>query len=193
MASRQETKRQTRHELVLSGLDVLSLHGLDASLDSICENAGFTRGAFYVHFSDREDFLFACMQRVGKPLLDAIFDNDEADFEAIAARFVSAFVDGSYPLSPSGAIRPHQLIEACAKYPRIAALYVALVTEAIERATTKIDAAQCADRLRSDVPARTIAEMLLALIIGAQTMMDLDPTLGSIQSAAGAVLILLKR
>ena len=46
-------------------------HGLDGpSLDDICAHAGFTRGAFYVHFEDRDDFLVAVMDRVGRQIVD---------------------------------------------------------------------------------------------------------------------------
>jgi len=36
------------------------------SLDDICDRAGFTRGAFYVHFADREALLVAVMDHVGE-------------------------------------------------------------------------------------------------------------------------------
>ena len=54
------TKRETRAALLDAGLAEFAAHGLDTpSLDAICARAGFTRGAFYVHFKDREDFVVA--------------------------------------------------------------------------------------------------------------------------------------
>src|SRR5262245_30280258 len=60
--SRAETKEATRQALLVAGLAELVEHGLDVpSLDAICARAGYTRGAFYVHFKDREDFFVAVM------------------------------------------------------------------------------------------------------------------------------------
>ncbi len=52
--SRDETKQRTRDALIQAGLELFTEQGLDVpSLDAICDRAGFTRGAFYVHFADR--------------------------------------------------------------------------------------------------------------------------------------------
>src|SRR5262249_58194994 len=60
--SRAESKEATKQSLLYAGLIELVEHGLDApSLDAICARAGYTRGAFYVHFKDREDFFVAVM------------------------------------------------------------------------------------------------------------------------------------
>ena len=53
-------RKSTRQALLAGRAAELIEHGLDApSLDAICARAGFTRGAFYVHFKDRDDFLVA--------------------------------------------------------------------------------------------------------------------------------------
>ncbi|MBM4360960.1 MAG: TetR family transcriptional regulator, partial [Deltaproteobacteria bacterium] len=52
--SRAEASQETRDALIEAGMAAFASEGLDApSLDSICERAGYTRGAFYVHFKDR--------------------------------------------------------------------------------------------------------------------------------------------
>nr|WP_269329312.1 TetR/AcrR family transcriptional regulator [Kineosporia babensis] len=43
-----------------------------ASVEAICEEAGFTRGAFYSNFSTKEDLLYALMQDKHQFLLDGI-------------------------------------------------------------------------------------------------------------------------
>lgn len=52
--SRDESMQETRAALVGAAPELFAKEGLDASLDAICERAGFSRGAFYVHFSDRD-------------------------------------------------------------------------------------------------------------------------------------------
>ena len=61
--SRKLAMAETREALIQAGLAEFAERGFDApSLDKICARAGFTRGAFYVHFENREDFLVAVME-----------------------------------------------------------------------------------------------------------------------------------
>src|SRR5580765_489599 len=77
--SRETAKQETREALIRAGMDLFGEQGLDTpSLDAICERAGFTRGAFYVHFRDRDDFLEAVMQETGASFLDAVLGTGDA-------------------------------------------------------------------------------------------------------------------
>lgn len=120
----------TRAALVDAAESLFAEQGLDASLDAICERAGFTRGAFYVHFADRDALLVAVMAKVGASFLAQMFAAAEAtpararesaeptreghapasalthagELGSAAARFVAAIESGGYPLmGPSGA------------------------------------------------------------------------------------------
>lgn len=179
MGIRDETKRQTRQKLIDAGIELFARDGLDRpSLDAICEHAGFTRGAFYVHFTDREDFLVAVMEQAGGPILDAILTTDAAsDFSEVVARFLAAVMDGTYPLTPQGGVRPHQLLDACSRSERVRELYVRLIAESIERLGVTIGRSQDSATLRADLDPEATATVLLALVIGAQTMMELDAPL----------------
>ena len=90
--SRAESKEFTRQALLKAGLLELIEHGLDTpSLDAICARAGYTRGAFYVHFKDRDDFLVAVTdwalssiaRRAGRGR------ERETDLESAIGRFVA--------------------------------------------------------------------------------------------------------
>ncbi|HKA30465.1 MAG TPA: TetR/AcrR family transcriptional regulator, partial [Candidatus Binatia bacterium] len=71
--ARELAKQETRDALIAAGLEAFAEHGLDVpSLDAICSRAGFTRGAFYVHFKDRDDFVVAVMEHVLGGFLDAV-------------------------------------------------------------------------------------------------------------------------
>src|SRR4249919_2412241 len=77
--SRDDAKRETREALIAAGVAAFAEEGIDApSLDSICARAGYTRGAFYVHFKDRDDFLIAVMERAIGGFLDALTPSGEA-------------------------------------------------------------------------------------------------------------------
>jgi AcrR family transcriptional regulator len=179
--TRDEIKQRTRAALVDAGVALVAEEGLDApSLDAICERAGFTRGAFYVHFRDRDEFLQAVMERVGAQFLDAVLaDADDGDAKpgtaltGMIARFVRAVVAGDYPLMREGGVKPHQLLDACARSEAIRAQYVALAEESVARMARIVRSDQKAGTLRDDVDERAIATLLLAACIGAQTMNEL--------------------
>src|SRR5262249_34282992 len=112
---RAESARKTRDALVLAGISLIAEQGLDApSLDAICERAGKTRGAFYVHFRDRDEFLVEVMDRVGTAFLDGVLAVP-SDLSATVQRFLEAFLSGVYPLTQRGGVKPHQLLDACAR------------------------------------------------------------------------------
>ncbi len=174
--SREQAKQKTRDALLEAGARLIAEHGLDVSLDAICDEAGFTRGAFYVHFEDRDAFLEVVMERLGAQFLDAVLGvagDEESGLLATASRFFRAVAEGDYPLMRDGGVRPHQLLDACARSPSIRKRYVALADESVARLTKIVRADQRASKIRDDVEARSIATILLAAIIGVQTMNDL--------------------
>ncbi len=194
--SRAEAMARTREKLIQSGIELFGQKGLDApSLDEICDRAGYTRGAFYVHFDDRDEFLVACMGVVGARFLDAVIattgEGDDGGLAITARRFVEAFASGSYPLSQPTGVRPHQLIDACARSPKIRETYVELVRAGIARLAHVVHADQASSKLRKDVGEEEAAVLLLALIIGAQTLWDLGVGVDVARLARTALRLLL--
>jgi AcrR family transcriptional regulator len=171
--SRAEAKEESRNALIQAGIELFGAQGLDGpSLDAICRRAGYTRGAFYIHFEDRDDFLVAVMDRVGSQFLDAVLAGTEgaSALAAVAGRFFVAVARGEYPLMRRRGVRPHQLLDACARSEKIRARYVALVEESIARLVPLLAADPA---LRKDVEPRDLARLLLCTIVGAQTLMEL--------------------
>ena len=53
-------RAQTRGRLLSGAREVIAEHGVHgASVEDICERAGFTRGAFYSNFSDKDELVLA--------------------------------------------------------------------------------------------------------------------------------------
>jgi TetR/AcrR family transcriptional regulator, transcriptional repressor for nem operon len=186
--SRDETKQRTRDALIQAGLELFTEQGLDVpSLDAICDRAGFTRGAFYVHFADREALLVAVMDHVGGAFLASVFASaPELDgpspkkrgaIRTVADRFVRAVEGGAYPLMPAAGGRPmvrmHQLLDACARSSIVRERYKLLVEASVASLATFAGDDQEAGLLRADVDHVAVAQLLLAAIIGAQTMREL--------------------
>lgn len=176
-ASRDAAKQRTREALISAAVELFAAQGLDTpSLDAICERAGFTRGAFYVHFKDRDDLLVAVMDHVGESVIDALIKGgDQADdLESAFSIFVAAFESGAYPLSRPGGVRPHQLMDACARSPIVRERYVALAVESIRRVVQSVQQGQRDGKIRQDIHATDVGPLILATIIGAQTMRELN-------------------
>jgi len=192
--SRDETKQRTREALVSAATRLFAERGFDApSLDDICDRAGFTRGAFYVHFRDRDDLVTAVVQRVGRAFLDALLGTEDDDLGAIAHRFVAAMASGAYPLTKKGGIRPYQLLDACARSPAIRKEYVGLVEETIARLASATKKAQREKKVRDDLPAKGVGLLLVASVIGVQTLLDLEVPVDVGESAHFALRLLAPR
>jgi TetR/AcrR family transcriptional repressor of nem operon len=175
-SGRQATKEETREALVVAGLLEFSEKGLDApSLDAICARAGFTRGAFYVHFRDRDDLLVAVVERILNTSRDAIIGGDDAptDLEQTLARYVSAVAANSPAIGGTGEWRFRHTLGACARLPALRARYVELQRQAVDRIAGAARAGQRAKRVRSDVSAETLAELLMLLNLGIASAIDL--------------------
>jgi TetR/AcrR family transcriptional repressor of nem operon len=176
-SQRERAKAGTRAALIEAAMAEFASHGLVApSLDAICARAGFTRGAFYVHFRDREDLVAAVMERALGAFLDAIIATGEQahDLERTVRRFedsvgVIAQLRAARPrgrrAAPSG-VPFHRILEACERSPEIRARFVALLGEAAERVAKTAGAGQSAGVVRSDVSPAALGAVLVALALG---------------------------
>jgi AcrR family transcriptional regulator len=70
--SRKEKQAKTRSSLMKSAAKVFCRHGMDrASIDQVAEEAGYTKGAFYANFKNKEELFLAMLdehfeQRIGE-------------------------------------------------------------------------------------------------------------------------------
>jgi len=174
----------TREALIASGMALFAERGLDKpSLDDICERAGFTRGAFYVHFKDRDDFLVAVMDRVGGAMVEELLAAGPGGLADVVQRFVAASAAGKHPLMPGGGIRMHQLLDACARSPVLQERYLGLVRESKTRITEMLRDGQKQGFFRAGLDPAGAASVLMAVVFGLETMADLGveldlPTIG---------------
>jgi TetR/AcrR family transcriptional repressor of nem operon len=204
--TRDDAKLHTRAALVNAALELFAEQGLDTpSLDAICDRAGFTRGAFYVHFKTREDILVAVMDQVGESFLASVFAQMPDLTSGTSAgrrlhhaveRFMESIASGTYPLMATGGkgplVRPHQLLDACARSPVVRERYRDLVQLSVGAVAGLVKSDQDDGAVRSDVDPATVATMALALVIGAQTMNDLGMALDPAQLATAIEQMLAK-
>ena len=61
--TREQSREITREKLRLSAISEISVYGFSgASIDRICESAGYSRGAFYANFASKEALLLDIMR-----------------------------------------------------------------------------------------------------------------------------------
>ena len=197
-SARERAKAETRAALVEAALAEFAARGLDApSLDAICARAGFTRGAFYVHFRDRDELVTAVVDRALGAFLDAIIATGDGarDLERTVRRYADA-VDGILKLrrrvdSPLPAGIPlHRILEACERSPAMRARFVALLTEAGQRVARTAAAGQRGGAVRAEVPAERIGALLVPLALGFVAAVELGAPVDPV-AARDALLTLL--
>jgi len=192
LSVREAAKQETREALLDAGLALFAKEGLDApSLDAICAHAGLTRGAFYVHFQAREDFIVAVMQKATHGFLDAVLLGTEGGFDL--ERAIAAFAAMSSPARfvSFGQIPPHQFFAACARSRELRKYYVGFLEEARSRIIKAIRAGQAARRMRADVDPAATASLLVAIVLGVETMGELHFPI-DLAGGAAALLTLLR-
>jgi TetR/AcrR family transcriptional regulator, transcriptional repressor for nem operon len=183
-SAREAAKQETREALLQAAMAEFAEKGLDVpSLDAICARAGYTRGAFYVHFRDRDELVAGVMERVMGALVDLVLGTDGRGdlagsierYTALAARGIldtGATPAPELPGLPTG-VPFHQILAACQREEGTRARMVAVLARAGERLAATAAADQRAGRLRTEVEPRPLAALLLLLALGVRAAADL--------------------
>ena len=177
---RELAKQETREALIRAGMAAFTEQGIDLpSLDAICARAGFTRGAFYVHFKDREDFFAAVAEQALQDFVNWVISTGDAQagLRGVVDRFLGALQEGKPALGD-----PHKLlmqIVARGSQQRssltklgdpVAAgeppSYPPLIDSAIERLTHVVAHDQEQGRVRRDLAPEQLGLLLVSSAVG---------------------------
>jgi len=175
--TRQLAKQETREALLRAGMSLFSEEGVDLpSLEAICERAGFTRGAFYVHFRNRDDFMSAVIDRVLVDFIDSMLAaaGTGDDLMEIIGRFVKAASQGQVPLMGQQRRMIELLTRGGPRTDKLRAGAKVLLQGALERLSSAAASGQASGKVRSSVAPELIATWLLAAALGLTTLLDLD-------------------
>ena len=190
--SRAEAKAETREALIDAAAALFGKEGLDApSLDEICARAGYTRGAFYVHFASREELIVAVVERHSRRVLDALVGDGGGahDLEHTVRRFADAVATGRYP--QGGAVKLHQYLDACSRSRLLRERQHAQLDATRARLAAVVQAAQSADILRDDVSAEDAALLLTTLVLGVEQLLATGYAF-DVRAGAAAILRMLR-
>lgn len=114
------TKRRanTRARLMAAAVDAFAERGvMAASVEDICERAGFTRGAFYSNFADKSELVFALLDqeisdvvsRAHQVIGESLADTADSDSATLVAKATDAFARTAQPQSREWVIVQEEL------------------------------------------------------------------------------------
>jgi AcrR family transcriptional regulator len=89
--TQSERREETREQVLIAAARVFAARGFHGtSLDAIAEEAGFSRGAVYYNFADKEELFLELLDRRcaerAQDLRDVFSDSDEEDVQATSRR-----------------------------------------------------------------------------------------------------------
>jgi len=174
--SRAEAKAQSRQALIESAMALIPTRGLDVSLDELCAHAGYTRGAFYQHFEDRDALVAAVTEQFAEHLLESVLSKltgeSTFDLASIASSVLGLMQRGEYPIGRGGVMRSYQLLQACDRSPLVRQQYISIYEKTLLKFTELVRQAQDQGLANRSFDAGAVATLCIALIVGLRTLND---------------------
>lgn len=158
------SRENTRARLLEAAHEVFAEVGLGAaSVEAICERAGFTRGAFYSNFETKDELFLALMVHLAEQQLDQVAQRvKDLDASTDPADLVAQITD----MSLGASMEPQLLSEIrtqALRDPALADAYLAWTDRMCERVEAIIVEVTGSRGLRLRMPARDAAQVLLDL------------------------------
>ena len=180
-AAEPTTKRRRREEtrqcLLDAAFPVFARNGFErATVDEIVREAGYSKGAFYVHFESKEDLFWAMLEE----RIDAVQENlrGAVDITLPVAENQRRILEAVFRLERDDPAWPALFMEFAAhagRNPkvreRLGDMYRRWHTFSVEM----LSAAQEAGKIRSDVDVTFVASVIIALVEGTLIQSRLAP------------------
>ena len=173
-------RSNTRARLLEGALEVLAERGFHgASVEDICERAGFTRGAFYSNFASKEELVLALFQATTDRLLEQIeaLLPDLANQPGTLLDAVLGLLDETAPdrrqwhlISTEFTLHALRDPEAAEALNTQRAMFRESLTKLVEQITET-------SGLELSVPAEQFVRVVIALHEGARSQSLLEPKL----------------
>lgn len=170
-ASTSRRREATRQKLLDAAAQVFAEEGLDAaSVEAICERAGFTRGAFYSNFETKDELFLELAGRVARERVDAArervakleteggLDDVAADALAVVEEVLDVSGDDRLAILLMSEIRIHALRD-----PQLGTAYLAQDAEMRASVAQIITDIGLAKSLRFRMPADDVARLMLTV------------------------------
>jgi AcrR family transcriptional regulator len=158
-------REATRQKLLDAAAEVFAEMGVDAaSVEAICERAGFTRGAFYSNFETKDELMLALTERVAGEKIDAVAARvaelqsrgEDLEAGALVRQLLDVAFDKKHGILLTSEIRTRAMRD-----PRLAATYVAWQEGMAERVGSFIEGLATAYGFRLRLPAPEFAGLIM--------------------------------
>ncbi len=192
---RADAKEATRRALLEAGLaETFEQGGELPTIDAVVERAGYTRGAFYFYFEDRDHFTAEMLEWMLAQL--EVLTSSTTDSSASVTDVVNAFgalaAAGSVP-GTGGSVRSGYLTILRALQPdtRIRESHANVMNTATERLEQRVRDDQASGDIRDDIDPAQLARLLQLTAIGLVMWSDTD-IIADHQTLTGTLLTLLE-
>lgn len=161
-------RENTRARLLDAAFDVFAEVGLDAaSVEAVCERAGFTRGAFYSNFASKDELFLELARTVSERKLEAITERvrqitGQTQPSAGPGEIVQQLVDVSLD-SRQGVLLMSELRIRAMRDEATARAYRAWMDGMVARVTAIIEDLVATYGMTLRMPARDFAQIMLDL------------------------------
>lgn len=170
--TRERRREMTRTALLDAALDVFAQRGFEgASLDEIAEAAGFTRGAIYKNFANKEELFFAVIERADEQAFASFADAEQESPARLAVTWQAMMPTDTKLLALT---LEYRLYALRAEDPQVRERWHAEHTKTIERVRAFVEEGQRTGRVAKDIPPE-IPELIMAAAQGVSQQTLLDP------------------
>ncbi len=166
-------RRQTRDRLLDAAYEVLARDGLEgASVEAICEAAGFSRGAFYSNFETKTELFLALIEREHRRRLEylrtavlALRETPPRGTPQLSAQQVTEIVErvlGNQPSERDWFLITMQFELLALRQPEVAPRYLAYERQMVREIAAVLDDVAAALGQRFVIDSRDATALLMA-------------------------------
>jgi len=178
METPKRRRSATRARLLEGALDVFAERGFHgASVEDICDRAGFTRGAFYSNFASKDELVLALFQATTDRLLEQIAAllPGLADQPGTLLDAVLGLLDDAAPDQRQWHLISTEFTLHALRNPAAATALNQQRKMFRERLTALVEQISDAGELRMNVPPEQFVRLVIALHEGARSQSLLEP------------------
>ncbi|HET9476225.1 MAG TPA: TetR/AcrR family transcriptional regulator [Dehalococcoidia bacterium] len=175
--TKKRRREETRQKLLDSAFSVFATHGYErATVDEIVREAGFSKGAFYVHFESKEDLFWAMLdgridvlQETMRGALDTTQSAAENDRRVLEAIFALDKQDRHWPALFV------EFVAQAARNERVRGKLNEMYRRWHSFTVELLEEGRLAGRVRKDLDVDFMASVTMALIEGSLMQSRLAP------------------
>jgi AcrR family transcriptional regulator len=173
-----ERKQQTRERLLAAAAQMFAERGYsDTSVDAVAEKAGYSKGAVYSNFADKEDLLFALVEKHCDEMLAAIANlfGGPGSLEERLRRIADLFIEGDEMLRTRSLLL-FELAILAVRNPDLGARYAEFYEQVGIKVALLLEEEAARQGGSLPAPSRQLASAVLGLGDGLILQQLVDPT-----------------